>query len=146
MQPPHPGAPPRRLTVPSESLPAFDAAHLRDQLRAMDAATLDELDFGVIGFGLDAEATVTHYNAAEQRGSGLPRHRVVGLPLFAVVAQCMNNYLIAQRFEDALAEGSALDVTLNWVFTLRMRPTPVTLRLLATPGDATRYVAVRRTA
>lgn len=124
--------------------PSFDAPDLIDRLRGMGPDTFDRLDFGLLGFGLDADATVTVYNATEQRGSGLPRDRVVGLPLFAVVAQCMNNYLIAQRFEDALAAGEALDVTLPWVFTLRMRPTPVTLRLLAAPGDGTRFVAVRR--
>lgn len=130
--------------MPSHALPAFDAPDLMTRLRALDPEALDGLDFGLLGFGLDTDATVTVYNATEQRGSGLPRDKVVGLPLFAVVAQCMNNYLIAQRFEDALAEGTALDATLDWVFTLRMRPTPVTLRLLATPGDDTRYVAVRR--
>lgn len=124
--------------------PSFDAPDLIDRLREMAPGGFDRLEFGLLGFGLDADATVTVYNLAEQRGSGLPRDRVMGLPLFAVVAQCMNNYLIAQRFEDALAAGEALDVTLPWVFTLRMRPTPVTLRLLAAPGDGTRYVAVRR--
>jgi photoactive yellow protein len=125
--------------------PTFETPDLIGHLRTMAPEALDRLDFGVIGFGPDAEATVTCYNATEQQGSGLSRELVVGLPLFSVVAQCMNNHLIAQRFEDALAADQALDETLDWVFTLRMRPTPVTLRLLATPGHETRYVAVRRT-
>ena len=69
---------------------------------------------------------------------------VVGLPLFSVVAQCMNNYLVAQRFDDAVASGQALDVSLDFVFTLRMKPTPVRLRLLSSPSHPTQYLAILR--
>ena len=56
----------------------------------------------------------------------------------------MNNFMVAQRFDDAAANGSALDVTIDYVLTLRMRPTKVALRLLALPGQAMRYVLVHR--
>ena len=38
----------------------------------------------------------------------------------------MNNYLVAQRFIDE----PEIDDTIDFVLTLRMRPTPVKLRLL----------------
>jgi photoactive yellow protein len=69
---------------------------------------------------------------------------VLGHPLFTMVAPCMNNFMVAQRFEDALASGTALDATMDYVFTLRMRPVKVTLRLLSDPSNALRYVIVRR--
>jgi photoactive yellow protein len=119
---------------------------LLERLEALDDAALDALPFGVIGFGLDAECRVLRYNATEAQGAGLQPVRVLGLQLFTVVAQCMNNYLVAQRFEDALAHGTRLDETLNWVFTLRMRPKPVVLRLLAAPGLNMRFVAVQHRA
>jgi photoactive yellow protein len=122
----------------------FQDADLLDQLCGAEPAALDTLDFGVIGFGLDAEAVVQRYNRTESLGSGLALSDVMGRPLFAEVAQCMNNYLVAQRFEDALADGTALDAQLPYVFTLRMRPTPVVLRLLAAPGRALRFVLVQR--
>ncbi len=122
----------------------FHDADLLDRLSSADAATLDALDFGVIGFGLDAEAVVQRYNRTESLGSGLALSDVMGRPLFGEVAQCMNNYLVAQRFEDALADGTVLDAQLPYVFTLRMRPTPVVLRLLAAPGRALRFVLVQR--
>lgn len=84
------------------------------------------------------------YNRTESVGSGLALAEVMGRPLFGEVAQCMNNYLVAQRFEDALADGTVLDAQLPYVFTLRMRPTPVVLRLLAAPGRALRFVLVQR--
>ena len=57
----------------------------------------------------------------------------------------MNNFLVAQRFEDALAESVKLDETINYVLTLRMRPVKVQLRLLSAPDSGMRYVLVHRT-
>lgn len=114
-------------------------------LTSLDAATdaeLDALDFGVIGF--DAGTMVRRYNAFESRAAGLPLPRVIGSALFTVVAPCMNNFMVAQRFEDALAQGTTLDATIDYVLTLRMRPVKVKLRLLAEPGHAMRYVLVQR--
>ena len=120
----------------------FDDAQLAGFLKTADAHELDAFDFGVIGF--DAATTVRIYNAHESRLAGLAVGRVVGQPLFAVVAPCMNNFMVAQRFEDAAAAGKPLDVTIDYVLTLRMRPVKVKLRLLSTPGTALRYVLVNR--
>jgi hypothetical protein len=51
----------------------------------------------------------------------------------------MNNYLVAER----LAE-TPLDVTLPYVLTFRMRPTPVRLRLLRAVEASRRWVLVAR--
>ncbi|MDQ5897540.1 MAG: hypothetical protein RLZZ592_2172 [Pseudomonadota bacterium] len=123
-------------------LPGFDQPDLHAFLEEADDATLDALSFGVIGFG--ADMVVCRYNGYESRAAGLHPSRVVGMPLFSVVAQCMNNYLIAQRFEDAEAAGATLDLSVDFVLTLRMKPTPVRLRLLAAPGRPGRYVLVQR--
>ncbi len=56
----------------------------------------------------------------------------------------MNNFMVAQRFEDALASSIVLDVTVDYDLTLRMRPVKVKLRLLAAPGGTNRYVLVQR--
>jgi photoactive yellow protein len=122
--------------------PTFASPDLARHLDALDAHQLDQLDFGVIGF--DAETAVTRYNAFESRAAGLSPERVLGQPLFTNVAPCLNNYLVAQRFEDAADEGQALDATLDYVLTFRMRPVKVALRLLASPGGAVRYVVVQR--
>lgn len=132
--------------MPQATIPGFSDAGLLDWLCAAEAEALDALPFGVIGFGTEAEAVVRRYNRTEREGSGLREDQVLHRPLFAEVAQCMNNYLVAQRFEDAQADGQPLDATLDYVFTLRMRPSPVTLRLLAAPDRALRFVAVRRSA
>jgi hypothetical protein len=51
---------------------------------------------------------------------------------------------VAQRFEDAAQNGEVLDLLLDYVLTLRMRPTNVQLRLLSAPGAHYRYVLIRR--
>jgi photoactive yellow protein len=107
-------------------------------LEALGPEGRDGLAFGVIGF--DRDGDVDAYNSAESRLAGLAPSRVLGLPLFATVAQCMNNFMVAQRFE----EEAELDATIPYVLTLRMRPTKVRLRLLATADIARRYVLIER--
>lgn len=127
-----------------QSLPPFDHPDLAACLATFGPDDLDALGFGVIGF--DNDTIVQQYNAFESNAAGLSPQRVLGQPLFTIVAPCMNNFLVAQRFEDAMAAGDALDATINYVLTLRMRPVKVALRLLALPSAATRYVLVNRAA
>ena len=118
----------------------FNQPNLGAAIKALDDAELDSLDFGVIGF--DAENVVRRYNAFESKSSGLSPGRVLGLSLFDVVAPCMNNFMVAQRFEDAAINGVPLDATIDYVLTLRMRPVKVRMRLLASPDSAMRYVLI----
>jgi photoactive yellow protein len=120
----------------------FDARGLADVLDASSQEQIDALDFGVIGF--DADTNVQRYNAFESQAAGISPQRVLGQPLFTNVAPCMNNFMVAQRFEDALADGTPLDDTIDYVLTLRMRPVKVALRLLASPASGNRYVLVQR--
>jgi photoactive yellow protein len=87
---------------------------------------------------------VCRYNRHESEAAGLTPPRVLGQPLFTNVAPCLNNFMVAQRFEDAAADASELDDTIDYVLTLRMRPVKVKLRLLASAGSQTRYVLVQR--
>ena len=121
---------------------SFSDVGLLAKLDCCSNDELDGLDFGVIGF--DAGGLVSRYNSFESKAAGLSPQRVVGHPLFTVVAPCMNNFMVAQRFDDTTAEGGTLDTTLDYVLTLRMRPVKVKLRLLAAPGGSCRYVLVQR--
>ena len=115
----------------------FDDPAMAETLEAMGEAELDELAFGVVG--LDEEGHVDRYNAHEERSSGLPRDHVVGRHFFFDVAPCMNNYLVAERLEEPM-----LDVTMPYVLTFRMRPTPIRLRLIRTQAARRRWVLVWR--
>lgn len=121
--------------------PDFDAPSLREALAAGSEADIDELAFGVIGF--DATGRVRLYNLRESRFSGLPRSRVLGHGLFTGVAPCLDNPLVAGRFQDAQARGVTLDATVDHVLTWHMAPTPVRLRLLSAPDEPLRFVIVQ---
>ncbi|MCK7499088.1 MAG: phosphonate transporter [Comamonadaceae bacterium] len=123
-------------------MPRFGDPGLLALLDALDDARLDALDFGVIGF--DADSLVRRYNAHESRSAQLAPETVLGRHLFADVAICMNNYPVAQRFEDAAAAGGPLDDTIDYVLTWRMRLTKVKLRLMHDPRVPMRYVALER--
>lgn len=122
----------------------FSQLNLVEALAALSETDLDGLDFGVIGF--DADGTVRRYNALESRAAGLTPERVLGRHLFTSVAPCMNNFMVAQRFEDAAVNGADLDATVDYVLTLRMKPVKVRLRLLARAGVPLRHVLVDRRA
>lgn len=120
----------------------FSDPGLITALHTATDAMLDTLDFGVIG--MDNLGVVRRYNRFESEAAGLSRERVLGYPLFTVVAPCMNNFMVAQRFDDAEADQVPLDDTIAYVLTLRMRPVKVRLRLLYQPGMAQRFVLVDR--
>ncbi len=122
--------------------PSFGDADIHVQLEARSQSDIDALGFGVIG--IDLAGIVRRYNRFESSAAGLSPERVLGNPLFTVVAPCMNNYMVAQRFEDASQTGASLDASIDYVLTLRMRPVKVKLRLLAPVGAAVRYVLVDR--
>jgi photoactive yellow protein len=108
------------------------------ELQAMPAHVRDTLPFGVVG--MDADGIATIYNATEARMAGLDPDRVIGTSFFNAVAQCMNNFMVAQRFEDE----PELDAIIPYVLTLRMRPTPVRLRMLASKAGSLRFVLIER--
>ena len=107
-------------------------------LAGLDEERLDALPFGVVG--LSSAGIVEIYNATEAQLAGLQRETVLGTHYFAVTAQCMNNFMVAQRFEDE----AEIDAIIDYVLTLRMRPTPVRLRLLKAPQTERRYILIQR--
>jgi len=117
--------------------PAFETVQLAD-LESMAQVERDALDFGVIGLRPDTRADV--YNATEARMSGVDPSQVQGAPFFSTIGQCMNNFMVAQRFEDE----ADLDEIVPFVLTLRMRPTRVRLRLLQARDVERRYILVAR--
>lgn len=116
---------------------SFETVAISD-LDGMTADKRDALPYGVVGF--DADTIVKIYNATEARMSGLDPSTVFGGPFFDAVGQCMNNFMVAQRFEDE----TEIDDIIPYVLTLRMRPTKVRLRLLSSQDVPHRYILIER--
>jgi len=117
---------------------SFTEPCLLDRLEALDDSALNALPFGVIAMA--ENGTVTRYSMTESRLSGLTPANVVGRHFFSAVAPCINNFMVAYRFETE----PTLDTVIDYVFTLRMRPTAVRLRLLKQPERRFMYLVVER--
>ena len=112
----------------------FEEASIQALLAVPDQ--LDTLDFGIIGF--DDASEVVIYNTFEATSAALRQTRVLGKNLFLEIAPCLNNAMVAQRFENE----PELDVIISYVLALRMRPIPVRLRLLKKIDNNTRFLLV----
>lgn len=114
--------------------------HAVDLPAALAAASDDALlaaPFGVVR--MDATATVTLYNRWESQLSGLSPEFVLGKMFFEQVAPCTNNFMVALRYEQA----GDLDETIDYVFTYRLAPTAVRLRMIKRDGGP-RWLLVER--
>lgn len=116
----------------------FSAPMLFEWLSAATADDLDMLPFGVVALAPDG--MVEAYNTAEAKLAGLTPGRVIGRNFFTTVAPCTNNFMVAQRFQTE----AEIDVVIDYVFTLRMTPKKVRLRLLKRQGVAQMYLVVER--
>lgn len=112
----------------------FEETSIQSLLDAPDQ--LDTLNFGVIGFNDASEVVI--YNTFEAKSAALRQARVLGKNLFLEIAPCLNNAMVAQRFENE----PELDVIISYVLALRMRPIPVRLRLLKKINNNTRFLLV----
>jgi photoactive yellow protein len=115
----------------------FTDPDLFNRLEAADDEALDAAPFGIVV--MTEDGTVTSYNQAESQLSGLTPAKVIGRNFFSAVAPCTNNFMVAYRFETE----PALDAIVDYVFTLRMQPTKVRLRLLRQPSRHM-YLVVQR--
>lgn len=120
----------------------FDMQNISHALETLTNEQLNSLDFGVIGF--DDEGMVKVYNAYESKVAGLSLESVIDADLFNSVAPCMNNFMVAQKIEDAIDESSELDEIMDYVLTLKMKPTRVKLRLLSSTKLTYSYVLILR--
>ena len=116
---------------------ALDAQSV-GRLDATPNDTFDRVQFGVVGLSHDGE--VLTYNRAESALSGLDPRRVIGRRFFTSVAPCTNNFLVAHRF----GTETVLDEVVDYLFTFKMAPTPVRLRLIKYPTAERMYLFVER--
>lgn len=120
----------------------FDLENLGQVLSQLSIDDLNTFEFGVVGF--DGECLVKLYNSYESKMAGLSVENVIDQDFFNSVAPCMNNFLVAQKFEDAINEKVNLDEVMDYVLTLKMKPTRVKLRLISSPQLPLNYLAILR--
>jgi photoactive yellow protein len=116
---------------------AFNQAKLFETLEAVDNQYFDDLDFGVIK--MDRQGSIKAYNKCEANLAANDQQEVLGKNFFTQVAPCTNNFMVAERYSKFEED---LDELVDYVFTYRIKPTPVTLRLLASSSSDNQYLIV----
>jgi photoactive yellow protein len=117
----------------------FESPTLLADLERATASELDDAGFGVIR--MDRDGVVLNFSRRESQLSGLSPQSVLGRNFFIEVAPCCNNFMVAERY----AEPGELDEFVDYVFTYRMKPRPVRLRLLKGADGGSQYlVAIER--
>lgn len=116
----------------------FQSSDIVSFLSESNSKTINDVEFGVIGF--DNDGVIQLYNDVEEELSGLSKEKVLEKHLFTHVAPCMNNHLVANRF----AKEEQIDEVIPYVFSLKIKPMPVTLRLLKQHELPLNYILVHR--
>ncbi|MEE4244741.1 MAG: hypothetical protein V2I33_04990 [Kangiellaceae bacterium] len=102
---------------------SFESITIGD-LNSQNTSALNAHNYGVVK--MDHSGTVTDYNNSQSEHTGMSKDAVMGKHFFTQVAPCTNNFMVSQKYDSA--EG--LDETVPYTFTIKMAPTPLTLRLL----------------
>lgn len=124
----------------SVKLISFTEENILPLLEAATKEERDQLDFGVVG--MDAQGIIHSYNKYEAELASVPESEAVGKVFFTQIAPCTNNFMIAAKY---LENPEKRDEYLDYVFTYRIKPTPVKLRLLVNPESKNQYLLVKTT-
>ena len=98
---------------------------------------LDQLNFGVVASEKENHIC-TRYNKYEADLAGLSKDYVIGKNFYVDVAPCTNNFLVYNRYETE----SNLAEEIDYVFTYKLSPTKVKLRMLKSQNFSTEYLLV----
>ncbi len=98
----------------------------------------DTCPFGIIGF--DENGIIREYNRTESENSGYSKEFILNKHLFLDVAPCMNNYLVALKFD----EKKEFDETIPYILSLKVKPIKVELRLIKNERLQLNYVLIKR--
>lgn len=93
---------------------------------------------------MDVDGHVCRYNTHESEQARLSPADVIGRAFFARIAPCMDNALVAKRFQIAAEKSVPLDALIDYVLAFKSGAGPVKMRLLYSPGSATRYLLIKR--
>jgi photoactive yellow protein len=125
------------LPVEAESRMRFEQPDLLTVLCAASHEEYDAADFGIVAMDLDS--VVSYYNAWESQLSGLQPGNVIGRHFFTEIAPCTNNFMVALKYE-----AEELDELVDYVFSYRLRPVAVRLRLLKCTALSRQFLVVER--
>ncbi len=101
----------------------------------------DGANFGIVK--VDDHGQILLYNRYESELAGVTVATAEGKNFFTQVAICTNNRLFYGKFKDGVASGH-LDVSFNYVFTYKMKPTNVIIQLYRDQASSTNWIFVKK--
>jgi len=120
---------------------SFSQPDILSRLLELTPTELDALDFGVVK--MDTQGQILAYNRYEADLAAKNAQEVLGKNFFTQIAPCTNNFLIAAKYVEYPEKR---DEVLDYVFTYRIKPTRVQLRLLVDPARSEQFLLVRNAA
>lgn len=119
---------------------SFVSNDFKKKLGNLSRSDADAADFGIVK--VDENGKILLYNKFESELAGVPVEKAEGRNFFTDVAVCTNNRIFFGRFKDGVGKGE-LDVTFNYVFTYKMKPTNVVIHLYHDKASSTNWVFVK---
>jgi photoactive yellow protein len=101
----------------------------------------DSKDFGIVK--VDDTGIIQLYNKYESELAGVPVANAEGRNFFTQVAICTNNRLFYGKFKDGVLKKQ-LDATFYYVFTYKMKPTNVVIKLYRDPNTQTNWIFIKK--
>jgi photoactive yellow protein len=120
---------------------SFITPEFLQSLPSLSRVEADAQIFGLIK--VNDVGLILLFNKVESELASIPVAQAEGKNFFTQVAPCTNNRLFYGRFKDGVAQNQ-LDVEFDYIFTYRMRPTQVKIRLYRHLPSQTNYVFVLR--
>jgi photoactive yellow protein len=118
----------------------FIEQSFKQTLGSLSREEADRAAFGIVK--VDENGKILLYNKYESDLAGVPIERAEGKNFFTEVAVCTNNRIFFGRFKDGVGKGE-LDITFNYVFTYKMKPTNVIIQLYHDKNTKTNWVFVK---
>ncbi len=118
----------------------FITPEIKSKLANLTRQEADAMPFGIVK--LDENGKILLYNKYESDLAGVPVEKAEGRNFFTDVAVCTNNRLFFGRFKDGVGKGD-LDISFNYVFTYKMKPTNVVVHLYHDKSSKTNWVFVK---
>lgn len=117
---------------------SFSEKNIYPLLDKASKEELDNYDFGIVK--MDGHGIIKAYNKFECELAMNTEEEVLGKNFFTQIAPCTNNFLIADKY---LKVKVSRDEVIDYVFTYRISPTRVKLRLLVEPSKEHQYLLVK---
>ncbi|PJZ83230.1 PAS domain-containing protein [Leptospira harrisiae] len=118
----------------------FIDPNILGKLGTLTQAEADAASFGIVK--VDGSGKILLYNKYESELANVPIQTAVGKNFFTEVAICTNNRIFYGRFKEGMVSGN-LDITFNYVFTYKMKPTNVVIHLYHDLPSDTNWIFVK---